>query len=138
MPTLSPFDRRARLARLQIDDALQFRRPAPLTGQQPPVGAAPQAPQPQPPQQPQPLQQAMQNPQQPGVNLQVVVPGQQPQTNPLAQLSAKYGQPAGQPPAAPAQAPAPQAQPLAAQPKAFAFGGLAVKPRRKARTTKGA
>ncbi len=136
MPTLSPFDRRARLARLQIDDALQFRRPTPPAGQQPPVGAAPQAPQPQPQPQPQPLQQAVQNPQQPGVNLQVVVPGQQPQTNPLAQLSAKYGQPAGQQPAAPA--PAPQAQPLAVQPKAFAFGGLAVKPRRKARTTKGA
>jgi len=138
MPTLSPFDRRARLARLQIDDALQFRRPTPPTGQQPPVGAAPQAPRPQ----PQPLPQAVQNPQQPGVNLQVVVPGQQAPTNPLTQLSAKYGQPAGQPPAAPAQASAPQAQPqappLAVQPKAFALGGLAVKPRRKARTTKGA
>jgi hypothetical protein len=132
MQTLSPFDRRAHLARLQIDDALQFRRPTPA-GQQP-MGPLPQAqsPQPQQPQQIQPLQQA---PQQPGVNLQVVVPGQQAQTNPLAQLSAKYGQPA---PQAQPQAPAPQAQPLAVQPRAFAHGGLAVNPRRKARSKKGA
>ena len=125
MQTLSPFDRRAHLARLQIDDALQFRRPTPPGQQpmgQPPMGQPPQTP----------LQQAPQ----PGVNLQVVVPGQQAQTNPLAQLSAKYGQPAQ--PAAPAQAPAPQAQPLAVQPRTFAHGGLAVNPRRKARSKKGA
>lgn len=135
MQTLSPFDRRAHLARLQIDDALQFRRPTPPGQQpmgQPPMGPQPQAPLQQAPQA-QPLQQA---PQQPGVNLQVVVPGQQAQTNPLAQLSAKYGQPAQ--PAAPAQAPAPQAQPLAVQPRTFAHGGLAVNPRRKARSKKGA
>jgi hypothetical protein len=94
------------------------------------MGQQPQAPLQQAPQA-QPLQQA---PQQPGVNLQVVVPGQQAQTNPLAQLSAKYGQPAQ--PAAPA--PAPQTQPLAVQPRAFAHGGLAVNPRRKARSKKGA
>lgn len=132
--TLSPFDRRAHLARLQIDDALQFRRPTPL-GQAALGPVAPPAPSPTQPQQLTP--QVAPGLQQPGVNLQVVVPGQQAQTNPLAQLSAKYGQPAQQFQAQP-QAPAPQAQPLAVQPRAFAYGGLAVNPRRKARSKKGA
>jgi hypothetical protein len=134
--TLSPFDRRAHLARLQIDDALQFRRPTPVG--QPPLGVVPQAPQAQHPAQPQPLQQAPQA-QQPGVNLQVVLPGQQPQkpANPLDQLSAKYAQPMGLQPQALQAAPS-QAQPLAVQPRAFAHGGFAVKLRRKAHNTKGA